>query len=177
MYLFYQYLDSNEDSFHGKISNNINLEKDISNLKNDLKKNQDLLNQKNKEINNLKIQLQNKQKAFELLNTQLSNKIIELNNIKTKINNKDDYLFNVIKPGEKAIAALFISSDQKITYSIPCKNTTPFVRLEEKLYEEYPEYKETENYFLHNGSVIKRFKTIEENNIKSGKPIILYTAN
>ena len=49
------------------------------------------------------------------------------------------------------------------------------MRIEEKLYEEYPEYKETENYFIHSGNLIKRFKTIEENNIKSGKPIILNT--
>ena len=98
--------------------------------------------------------------------------------MKNQINiGNDDDLFNEIKPGEKIIAALFISSDQKITYSIPCKNTTPFVRIEEKLYEEYPEYKDTENHFIHNGNVIKRFKTVEENNIKSGKPIILNVGN
>ena len=98
--------------------------------------------------------------------------------MKNKINsgNGDD-LFNEIKPGDKIIAALFISSDQKITYAISCKNTTPFVRIEEKLYEEYPEYKDTENHFIHNGNVIKRFKTVEENNIKSGKPIILNVGN
>ena len=127
-----------------------------------------------KEINDLKLQLQNKEKTIQLLNNQISNKIIELNNMKNKIsNNNNDDLINVINPGEKIIAAQFISTDQKITYAIPCKNTTPFVRVEEKLYEEYPEYKETDNYFLHNGSVIKRFKTIEENHIKNGKPIIL----
>ena len=82
-----------------------------------------------------------------------------------------------INPDEKIIAALFISSDEKITYAIPCKNTTPFVKIEEKLYEEYPEYKETENYFINNGNVINKFKTIEENNIKTGKPIILNTGN
>ena len=125
------------------------------------------------EINNLKIHLQNKENNIIYLNTQLSNKINELNNIKNNINNNYDNSVNYINPGEKAISALFISSDSKITYAISCKNTTPFVRIEEKLYEEYPEYKETNNYFLHNGSVIKRFKTIEENHIKSGKPIIL----
>ena len=136
-----------------------------------------LLNQKMKEINDLKIQLQNKEKTIELLNNQISNQIIELNNLKNKINNNNDDLFNVINPGDKIIAALFTSSDQKVTFSIACKNTTPFVRIEEKLYEEYPEYKDTENFFLHNGTIIKRFKTIEENNIKSGKPIILNISN
>ena len=128
-----------------------------------------------KEINDLKIQLKNNEKTIESLNNELSNKINELNNIKNKGNNNNDDLVNIINPGEKAISALFLSSDQKITYAITCKNTTPFVRIEEKLYDEYPEYKETDNYFLHNGSVIKRFKTIEENHIKSGKPIILNT--
>ena len=98
--------------------------------------------------------------------------------MKNRINSgSGDDLLNEIKPGEKIIAALFISSDKKITYSIPCKNTTPFVRIEEKLYEEYPDYKDTENHFIHNGNVIKRFKTVEENNIKSGKPIILNVGN
>ena len=45
--------------------------------------------------------------------------------------------------------------------------------MEEKLYEEFPEYKETDNYFLVNGNKVKRFKTIKENNIKNGKPVVL----
>ena len=154
------------------------MEKNISKLTDDLKYNKDLLAQKMKEINDLKIQLQNNEKTIQLLNNQISNKIIELNNWKNKISNSNnDDLINVINPGEKILSAQFISSDQKLIYSIPCKNTTTFVRVEEKLYEEYPEYKETENHFIHNGTAIKRFKTIEENNIKSGKPIILNTGN
>ena len=152
------------------------MEKDISKLTNDLNYNKELLNKKMKEINDLKLQLQNKEKSIQLLNNQISNKNIELNNIRNKINNSDD-LINVINPGEKILSTLFISYDQKITYAIPCKNTTPFVRVEEKLYEMYPEYKETENHFIHNGNVIKRFKTIEENIIQSGIPIILKSGN
>jgi len=150
----------------------------ISKLTNDFKYNKELLNQKIKEINDLKLQLKNKEKTIQLLNNRISNKIIELNNMKYKIsNNNNDDLINVIKRGEKIMAAQFISTDQKITYAIPCKNTTPFVRVEEKLYEVYPEYKETENHFIHSGNIIKRFKTIEENNIQSGIPIVLNTGN
>ena len=76
--------------------------------------------------------------------------------------------------GEKIISVLFTSSDYKVTYSLPCKDTTLFVKMEEKLYEEFPEYKETDNYFLVNGNKVKRFKTIKENNIKNGKPVLLY---
>ena len=84
-------------------------------------------------------------------------------------------MFKEIKPGEKIISILFSSNDNKILYSLPCKNSTPFVKIEEKLYEEFPEYKETDNYFLLDGKKVKRFKTVEENHIKNGKPVILVT--
>ena len=67
----------------------------------------------------------------------------------------------------------FISLDQNINYSIPCTNSDIFAEIEEKLYKEYPQYRETNNGFLHNGNLILRFKTIAENKIESGKPIIL----
>ncbi len=112
------------------------------------------------------------------LNSQISEKIIELNNLKNQIKiNNDDDLINQINPGEKVISAMIISTDQKVMYSITCKNTTPFVKIEEKLYEVYTEYKETENYFLFSGNKIKRFKTIGENKIKNGIPIMLYSQN
>ena len=130
------------------------------------------------EINSLKYTLQNKDNMIQLLNSQISEKINELNNLKNKINSNDDGdLVNQINPGEKVISAMIISTDQKVMYSIACKNTTPFVKIEEKLYEVYPEYKETENYFLFSGNKIKRFKTIGENKIKNGMPIMLYSQN
>ena len=46
--------------------------------------------------------------------------------------------------------------------------------MEEKLYEEFPEYKETDNYFLVNGNKVEKYKKNKENNIKNGKPVILY---
>ena len=67
----------------------------------------------------------------------------------------------------------FSSIDQKVNYSIPCLNTDLFVSVEEKLYQEFPEYRETNNYFLYQGKQILRFKTIAQNNIKSGFPVIL----
>jgi len=45
--------------------------------------------------------------------------------------------------------------------------------VEEKLYQEYPEYRETNNTFLAQGKIILRFKTIDQNNIGTGKPVIL----
>ena len=59
-------------------------------------------------------------------------------------------------------------------YSLPCKNTDLFVRIEEKLNNDYPELKDKETYFLVNGRKIKRFKTLEENQIKSNDLINLF---
>ena len=67
----------------------------------------------------------------------------------------------------------FTSMDQKINLPIPCIKTDIFAQIEEKLYKEYPEYRETNNYFLANGKQILRFKTIEDNKIGNGLPVIL----
>lgn len=67
----------------------------------------------------------------------------------------------------------FTSTDQTINYSIPCIATDIFAKVEEELYKEYPEYRETNNFFISNGKEILRFKTISENNIGKGYPVIL----
>ena len=68
----------------------------------------------------------------------------------------------------------FASIDQKIIhYSLICKNTDIFVRIEEQLYEDYPEYKDKETFFVNNGNKIKRFKSLDENNIKKNDIIML----
>ena len=72
------------------------------------------------------------------------------------------------------ICVYFTSSDQNIHYPIPCINTDIFAEVEEKLYKQYPEYRETNNYFISNGKKILKSKTIEENNIGNGLPVILY---
>ena len=59
-------------------------------------------------------------------------------------------------------------------YPIVCKNTDIFGRIEEELYKLYPDYKEYDNkFFTVNGTIIKRFKFIEDNKIKNGDKIML----
>ena len=62
-------------------------------------------------------------------------------------------------------------------YSLPCKNTDLFVRLEEKLNNDYPQLKNHETYFEVQTRRIKRFKTLEENNIKSNDIINIFIAD
>ena len=71
------------------------------------------------------------------------------------------------------MAIQFISTDSKVNLPLPCKNTDIFVRLEEQLYNEYPEYKDVNTFFTINGNTIKRFKTLDENNIKNTNVILL----
>ena len=59
-------------------------------------------------------------------------------------------------------------------YSLPCKNTDLFVRLEERLYNEYPQFKNYETYFEVRTKRIKRFKTLEQNNIKTNDIINIF---
>ena len=67
----------------------------------------------------------------------------------------------------------FISNDQKICFAIPCSGNSIFAEIEEQLYKQYPEYRETNNTFLSNGKEILRFKTINDNKIGTGFPIML----
>ena len=120
----------------------------------------------NKNLND-KINSSNINELQKLLD--LKNKEIE------ELKLKNDPLYS-IKPGEKIYAINFTSIDQKIGhYSITCKNTDIFVRIEEQLYEDYPEYKDKETYFIKNGDKIKRFKSLDENNIRSNDVLMLYT--
>ena len=67
----------------------------------------------------------------------------------------------------------FISTDQTIHKAIPCIPGNTFAEVEEKLYQFIPEYRETNNTFLAYGSPVLRFKTISENKIGDGFPVIL----
>ena len=51
--------------------------------------------------------------------------------------------------------------------------TDTFNKIEEKIYNEYPEYKDFNINFTVNGNKIKRYKTIDENKIKDGNIIII----
>ena len=66
------------------------------------------------------------------------------------------------------IPVIFQSKDQKILYSIICAKTDKFSKIEDKLYEKFPELEEGDNYELYftiNGKKVKKAKTIADNNI------------
>ena len=65
------------------------------------------------------------------------------------------------------MTVIFASDDKKLHYAVICKNTDQFLKIEEKLYQSFPEYKDEGYYFTVNGSKINRDKTMDENNIKN----------
>ena len=92
----------------------------------------------------------------------------ELNKEKIKVQE-----LNNIKSGEEIIAIFFTSVNQDIHRPISCKNTDTFAKIEEKIYNEYPIYKDNNTYFTVNGNVINKYKTLKENGIKDGNTIIV----
>ena len=94
----------------------------------------------------------------------------EINELKGQKDEKQESFY-----GRKEMLSLqFKSINSDIDYCIPCIKKDIFVDIEKKLYEKYPKYLETDNYFLFGGTTIFRFKTIEENKLKSGSKIILH---
>jgi len=163
-------------------------------LDEEVNKNKILNDQITKLKNDLNLERTNKNKLIEI-NEQLKKQIKEFNDsqkIKKEQNNSNNdkdiiqlykkidelkeklsrYPFELLK-GEKLISVIFTSSDQKIHCSIICKNTEKFIKLEEKLYNDYLEYSESDNYFMVNGNRVSKFKTLDENKIKNSNIIIL----
>ena len=146
-------------------------------------------NQKlNDDINLLKInkfQLENEKNKFKekiiTLEKELNNKNSEINDyiIQIKKLNEDKNEIISINPGEKILSILFITQgNQDISnYSMACKDTDLFVKLEERLYNDYPNYKNHENYFMVNTRRILRFKTLKENKIKNNDIISVFVVD
>ena len=101
-------------------------------------------------------------------NFYLNNRILEL---EKELNKFKSYCLSL---GEKLISVKFISTDQNINnFTVIAKNTDRFTKIEDILYEKYPNYRESDNYFMHNGNKIKRNRTLEENIIKNNDIITL----
>ena len=142
-------------------------------LKNELKKANDTIQNQNIIINDLKNKLNNSYNEIIYYKNNIQYKELELNNLKLQLNNN-----NLLNKSNKIyyndmMCVNFISTDGKLHFAIPCSPNDIFAEIEEKLYKEFPEYRETNNNFLANGQSILRFKTIAQNKIGNGYPITL----
>ena len=160
------------------LKNKINeLELTINDLRNQLSQEQNKNKELNNIINNLKSQIKN-QKNIQSINQNNNENYFnaEINKLYKEINDLNKKLKRYpinLEENEKLMSIIFTSVDQNTHYSLICKNTDTINKLEAELYKEYPDYTETENYFLCKGKIINKFHTFEMNNIKNGDVIIL----
>ena len=123
-----------------------------------------IINEKEKIINE---NLQNQINITSSNNNSQINKISELEDEIKK------YKAYFLSPGDKLISIKLISTDQKINFSTFAKINDKFMKIEDIIYNKYPEYQEYDNFFLVNGKKVNRNKTLEENNIKDNDVLTL----
>ena len=171
-------LINSQNNFQSQIINYQNQIKELKRELNNEKNKNIILKNENATLQNKIINLYNENASLKdkikLLKNFLASKNIEQQKLlsDTILNNK----ITSIKPGEEIISVNFVSMGNNDIghYSLICKNTDLFVRLEERLYEDFPEFKNYETYFEVNTKRIKRFKTIDENKIKSKDIITVF---
>jgi hypothetical protein len=134
-----------------------------------LKEKENIIANNIKKIKDLEKSIQDKENSLNKY-LQENNKLInDIEKLKKSIP------FN-LSEGEKLISIAFLSSDQNICFPVICKNTDNFIKIENLIYEKYPEYKDPKNDFFINGNKFNKNGSLEENNIKD-KSIIILQAN
>ena len=167
---------NNSDNENKKLKDELNIyKKENEQLKNKIK----ILSDENKKLNQEIIKL-NKIISNYSQNNQYNNTINNLNEIiKTKEKEINELKLQIQKNIKKSVDfddilfVHFISLDQTINCPIKCLKTDTFAEVEEKLYQKYEKYRETNNNFITKGKVVLRFKKIFENNIQDGDKIEL----
>ena len=169
-------MGNNNQNISQSFNNNNN---EINNLKNELSKAQKIIEQQNITIQDLQNKLNNYNTKIKNLDSEINNykniiyqNQLELINLKSQLNNNINNIQKNVNFDDIMIV-YFISSDQIVHYAVKCLKTNTFAEIEEKLYKQYPQYRETNNNFFANGKQILRFKTIAENNIGEGLPVTL----
>ena len=128
------------------------------------------INELERKIKDLEAKIKEKDRLIkdEKLRNDNLNKIIKEFGINSNDENKTNYLKeleNEIKLfksyykfsfNEKLISIKFISGNQDINFTIIAKNTDSFSNIEKQLYDNYPRYIDSENYFLCNGNRINK---------------------
>ena len=164
------FIEDESAKLNEEISNFINkelklneLEQKIMDLENYIKKQKETINNVKKELMELKF---NKLRDIKLVKNKFKVYKNIINDIKLNIP-------LISKPNEKLMSVIFNSLDESIHYSVVCKNTDEFSKIESLFYEKYPEYKYLDKDFILNGNKIDISKNLEDNNIQNSDLIII----
>jgi len=157
-------IKSNENEINKYKKLEIDLNNKIRNYQENI---QNLINEKNELFNKMNNgNDKDKDKQIMTLMNELINKDKEIKNL----NSNMEYS---LKPGEKLMTVIVESVDKQFQYAVICKNSDKLYKIEEMLYEQFPEYLEEKFYFMLGGNVLNQFKTIEQNNIKFSDKILM----
>ena len=139
------------------------LNKENENKIEDMNEKNEILNEENEDIN----------EKNEDLNENIKNLKKENKDLKEKLRR---YPF-ILEKGEKLMSIIVSSRDEKILYSLTCKNNNTIIDIEKELYKEFPEYSKTKNIFLYKGKKLNKLETFQKNKIKNGDILILEQVN
>ena len=159
---------------------NDELKEEINKLKKELDEEKNKNKKFEEEIKNFQNLLNNKTKIENLENNyskemmkDLKKKEKEIKELK-EINSRFPF---ELKENEYLVSLMIISIDESIHYSLICKNTDKFSKIENKFYEKYSEYKYNKTYFKNKQKNIDKGLSIEENNIQNNDVIIFIPTN
>ena len=148
---------------------------EIKDLKRQLKEEKDknlkLINENNilkNTIDNLNKELAQIKGIKQKMENDLVQKDIKIQKLLSQKSN-DYFDISSLKSNDKIIGVNFVSMGNNDIghYNLVCKTRDLFVKLEERLYNDFPQFKNYETYFEVNGKRIKRFQTLEQNKIKN----------
>ena len=103
-----------------------------------------------------------------------------IKNLKEEIKDLNEKLGrypSILEKGEKLMSIIISFRDEKILYSLICKNNNTIIDIEKELYKEFPEYSKTKNIFLYKGKELNKLETFQKNKIKNGDILILEQVN
>ena len=160
-------LNSEKNKYNNLLKQNSQLQKENTNLRNKISEFENTINILSNENNQLKQRVIQSNDQIISLTKNLQNSSILSNNQNNSndyslikmIKDKEDIINDlneklkrfpfILEKNEKLISIIFSSMNQKINYSIVCKNTDNIHKLEEILYKEYPDFFERPNYFYY----------------------------
>ena len=131
----------------------------------------DKINKLEKCVKELELKINERNKMITTLKTNYENLNKKVQELEDEIQLFKSY--NHFSEGEKLIQIQFISCDQEIKCYMVIKNTEKFSNIEISLYQKYPKYLNSQNFFLVNGKIVNKSITIEQNKIKNNDVIIV----
>ena len=82
-------------------------------------------------------------------------------------------LISKLAKNEKLISIIFFIPDKDIRCPVPYNESDSFSNIVNKLFEEFPELKSKNIYYLANGNAINKVATLKEIKIKQGDTILV----